>query len=511
MRTSKAWHGIRLRWVEAAPDPDSPTISVLMPASWDDEAAVALAAIAPAGARRMSLPDCADGWILRAAERAAAANIFDSVTFAARLHDLLISRRAAPGITIWRDAAESGEGAPRFVLNLPAFHDPATGFDIAAFGQAAETAALALAFLRPEAKRLAVGFVDLDGLLAALGLAYGSAEARAVAASIAAVLRGRAECASALLSDLAGPQILPDIWSAPPLHAVVPGLAEAAAAAFHEAAGLPCCAHENLAALTPADGTEILLGVETTGFAPAFARVTPAGELTRAARGLLAAKGLSAEAALAGMLSGDSLLPIPTDEAYVAMHAALAPILPLPPLQARRGRRRSRAEAAPVSPLRAAAVELPMRRSGTMQKVAVGGHRLYLQTAEYEDGKLGEIGITLQRETPAYRALMDAFATAVSIGLQHGVPLDPFVEAFVGSRFGAAGLVEGDPAVGSATSVIDYVFRHLSQAHLGRTLPEPEDVVPAQGASVSDAAPTLPLDWPQDTPETRRRRLRLVA
>ena len=145
-----------------------------------------------------------------------------------------------------------------------------------------------------------------------------------------------------------------------------------------------------------------------------------------------------------------------------------------------------------------------------MQKASVGSHRLYLRrTAEYADGRLGEIGITLQKEAPAFRGLMDAFATAVSLGLQHGVPLEPFVEAFVGTRFGTAGAVEGDPAVGSATSIIDYVFRHLAAAHLGRTLPDPEE---SGGTQASEPAPTLPLDLPPgEAPEARRRRLRLVS
>jgi hypothetical protein len=296
------------------------------------------------------------------------------------------------------------------------------------------------------------------------------------------------------------------------LHCAIPGLAEAAADAFHAAAALHSCGHAAVVAQTPADAAEALLGVETTGLAPAFARVSADGGLTRASRQSLAAKNLSPDLALAAMLRGEQPLPVPTAEAHAAMHAALAPILPLLPLvQPGRGRRGMVQQGAPVSPRPAQAVELPMRRSGTMQKAAVGGHRVYLRTAEYEDGKLGEVGISLQKETPAFRALMDAFATSVSLGLQHGVPLEQFVEAFVGTRFGAAGVVEGDSSVGAATSILDYVFRHLAMAHLGRRLPEPEASDLVQAASVVDFEPTLPLEWPQETPETRRRRLRLVS
>ncbi|GAB0116817.1 TSCPD domain-containing protein [Acidisoma sp. 7E03] len=512
MRTSKAWAGIRLTWVEAAPDPDSETIPVLLPTSWGVQAASALAALAPAGARRVSLAERADAWITRAAERAAAAGVATEAAFGRALHDMVIRRRGAPGAALWRDAAVATAGIPRFVLNLPAFHDAESGFDHEAFGDAAETAALTLALLRPGARRIAVGFADLDGLLALLGLDYASPAARDVAVAIAAVLRGRAECASARLSDAAGPQILPDVWSAPVMGLAPAGLAGAAEAAFHAAAGLPGCAHDMVAALTPADEAEVLLGVETTGYAPAFARVSPEGGLTRAARGLLAARGLSAEAALAAQLAGETPLAVAGPTAQAAMHAALAPILPLPAPAAQSLRRRGETPAAaPVSPVPAVPVELPRRRSGTMQKVTVGGHRLYLQTADYADGRLGEIGITLQRETPAYRALMEAFATAVSIALQHGVPLEPFVDAFVGSRFGVAGPVEGDPAVRSATSIIDYVFRHLAHAQLGQSLPEPEEIAATAAQMARDDEPTLPLDWPEETPEARRRRIRLVA
>ncbi|MCB8874850.1 TSCPD domain-containing protein [Acidisoma silvae] len=502
---------MRLRWVEAAADPDSAPIPVLLPTTWDDGAAVALAGLLP-DARRVSLADLADGWIGLAASRAEAAEVFAATSLADTLHDLLLRRRAAPGGSLWTDPATSLGAAPRFVLNLPAFLDPSTGFDLAGFQEAAEVATVTLTLLRPDAKRIAVGFADLDGLLAGLGINYDSIAGRDIAACVAAILRGHAEAASARLSGLTGLQVLPDIWSAPPLHCAVPGLAEAAARAFHDAAALHSCAHEVVAAQTPADVAEAILGVETTGLAPAFARVSGDGRLTRAARQFLAVRNLSTDQALAAMLQGEQPLPAAAAEAHAAMHAALAPIMPVLPLvQPRRNRRGMMQQGQPLSPHPAQPVELPMRRSGTMQKAAVGGHRVYLRTAEYEDGKLGEIGISLQKETPAFRALMDAFAASVSLGLQHGVPLEQFVETFVGTRFGAGGLVEGDPSVGAATSTLDYVFRHLAAAHLGRSLPEPDESELAQSASVVDLEPTLPLEWPQETPETRRRGLRLVS
>ena len=112
---------------------------------------------------------------------------------------------------------------------------------------------------------------------------------------------------------------------------------------------------------------------------------------------------------------------------------------------------------------------LPARRSGYTQKVSVGGHKLFLSTGEYANGRLGEIFIALHKEGSAFRGLMDAFAIAVSIGLQHGVNLEDYVEAFTFTRFGPAGAVEGDPAVLQATSMIDYVFRNLAVNYLGQT------------------------------------------
>jgi hypothetical protein len=513
MRTSKAWHGVRLRWVEAAGDPDAHLSRVQLPASWSDAAAAAIAAMAP-GTRMIGLPALAEGWMAPAALRADEAGLFTKASFTAALHDLLLRRRGVPGQAIWEMPKASGQDRPRFVFNLPAFLDPGAGFDCDGFRDAIDIATVALTVLRPDARRLALGFADLDGLLAALGLDYDSQAARDVAASIAALLRGRAECTSARLSGITGRSFDPESWASPPWaygleHPRLPGLAAAAHEAFAEAAALPRCAHESLVALTECDAAEALLGVETTGIAPAFSRTDSAGGLTRATRAMLAARDLSPEMALAQMMRGELVISTPSREAHVAMHAAVGAIIPVPALRlpAMAERHDSR-DAGLVSPPVAIAVELPTRRSGTMQKASVGSHRLYLRTAEYADGKLGEIGITLQKEAPAFRGLMDAFATAVSLGLQHGVPLDPFVEAFVGTRFGTAGAVDGDSAVKSATSIIDYVFRHLAAAHLGRTIPEPEESGVGQAF---EPAPTLPLDLPREAPEARRERLRLVS
>jgi ribonucleoside-diphosphate reductase alpha chain len=124
---------------------------------------------------------------------------------------------------------------------------------------------------------------------------------------------------------------------------------------------------------------------------------------------------------------------------------------------------------------------LPQRRKGYTQKAIVGGHKVYLRTGEYEDGTLAEVFIDMHKEGSAFRSLMNNFAIAISIGLQYGVPLEEFVEAFTFTRFEPAGLVEGNDAIKMATSLIDYIFRELAISYLGRNdlaHVQPGDVMP---------------------------------
>ncbi len=112
--------------------------------------------------------------------------------------------------------------------------------------------------------------------------------------------------------------------------------------------------------------------------------------------------------------------------------------------------------------------KLPHRRKSYTQKAIVGGHKVYLHTGEYEDGRLGEIFIDMHKEGAAFRSLMNNFAIAISVGLQYGVPLEEFVEAFTFTRFEPAGLVIGNDSIKNATSVLDYIFRELGVSYLGR-------------------------------------------
>ena len=116
----------------------------------------------------------------------------------------------------------------------------------------------------------------------------------------------------------------------------------------------------------------------------------------------------------------------------------------------------------------------------------VGGHKVYLRTGEYEDGSLGEIFVDMHKEGAAFRSLMNNFAIAISIGLQYGVPLEEYVEAYTFTRFEPSGMVEGNDAIKMATSVLDYIFRELAISYLGRNdlaHVAPDDVLPDATAS----------------------------
>ncbi|SNY93796.1 ribonucleoside-diphosphate reductase class II [Cohaesibacter sp. ES.047] len=112
--------------------------------------------------------------------------------------------------------------------------------------------------------------------------------------------------------------------------------------------------------------------------------------------------------------------------------------------------------------------KLPDRRKGYTQKARVGGHKVYVTTGEYEDGRLGEIFIDMHKEGAAFRSIMNNFAIAISLGLQYGVPLEEYVDAFTFTRFEPAGMVQGNAAIKNATSILDYVFRELAVSYLDR-------------------------------------------
>ena len=143
---------------------------------------------------------------------------------------------------------------------------------------------------------------------------------------------------------------------------------------------------------------------------------------------------------------------------------------------------------------------LPDRRGGYTQKAHVGGHKVYLRTGEYPDGRLGEIFIDMHKEGAAFRSLMNNFAIAVSLGLQYGVPLEEYVDAFTFTRFEPAGLVRGNDRIKNATSILDYIFRELAVSYLGRDdlahvprAPDAADVSGLQDLSADAAVSAKPM------------------
>jgi ribonucleoside-diphosphate reductase alpha chain len=136
--------------------------------------------------------------------------------------------------------------------------------------------------------------------------------------------------------------------------------------------------------------------------------------------------------------------------------------------------------------------KMPPRRKGYTQKAIVGGQKIYIRTGEYDDGRIGEIFIDMHKEGATFRSLMNNFAIAISLGLQYGVPLEEYVEAFTFTRFEPAGFVQGNDAIKSATSLLDYVFRELAVSYLGRqdlahVTPNQEIASTEIGPAVADA------------------------
>lgn len=496
MRTIRLWQGVRMRQVAATPEPDGPVRMVTIPAEWDDSAADALAALVPGQAQINVAAACAI-WLGVLAQRARQAGQSPDIALAAIA--LLRSRRACPNAAIWQANGEP----PGYTLNLGGFHHPDNGFDVAGFAEAAWIAARICKLLAPEAPRYDIGLAGLDDMLAATGLIYSTHTARNVAACAAALMR--AQVLLALESEQRDLLAIGADWPAPPERCAIPGLAEAAAAARLLVSVAPGAIPST--GIFPAGPAEALLGVETGGIAPAFAPVRD-GRLSRAAQYRLAANSLSPEAALALSLVGDDPLPVAALDAHAAMHDAVAPFMHAMPPRPETLPAPGTSSARPADAARVRK-KMPVRQTGLTQKASVGGHRIFLRTGEYDDGALGDITIALPKEGAALRGLMECFAQAVSIGLQHGVRLETYVDAFAHTQFGPAGVVDGDPAVAQATSLLDYVFRTLSVNYLGRVLPEPDiDML----SETPQRDPLLPLDLPRGaSPRMRRRALRIVA
>lgn len=129
---------------------------------------------------------------------------------------------------------------------------------------------------------------------------------------------------------------------------------------------------------------------------------------------------------------------------------------------------------------------IPNRRKGYTQKAVVGGHKVYLRTGEYDDGRLGEIFVDMHKEGAALRSLLNSFAISVSLGLQYGVPLEEYVDAFVSFRCEPSGPVQGNDSIKQASSVLDYIARELAISYLGRT-----DLATGEGTAIAVPVATV--------------------
>ena len=133
---------------------------------------------------------------------------------------------------------------------------------------------------------------------------------------------------------------------------------------------------------------------------------------------------------------------------------------------------------------------MPDRRKGYIQKATIGDHKVYLHTGEYEDGKIGEIFIDTSKEGELVKALMNNFAIAISLGLQYGVPLDEFINAFVGTKFEPSGKVYGNDRILSASSILDYIFRELAISYQNREdLAHTPSIVNNENSSLDEKNP----------------------
>ncbi|HEY4250046.1 MAG TPA: hypothetical protein VGM87_02545 [Roseomonas sp.] len=503
------WEGIALRRLKAAADPDQAPRAVALPGAWPDAeaAAAALAAIAP-GAGPVTLPGLAERWIRRLEAKGRALGLVTGSDFAQGLRALLLSRRGAPGLPVWRGECRTAE-VPRFVLNLSAFLDAGGGFDTGAYA-----AAVALAVRAAEiagegrAQRLSVGFADLAGFLAAHGLRYAGAEGRETAAALAALTLGAAEAESGRIADQLGArEPLRLFWPPSPATCAVPGLAEAARAALDTAAGSHGLRHAGVVALSAPDAVDALLGVETGGMAPAQGHLRPAID----AEGRLRDQPTQA-ARRAGARAEALLVPV-EDTARQQMLMAIGPFLhgPVPAAVA------AAIPAAPAPTATPPLPELPLllrpRRAvrDAMRRVTIGGQRVALRCQEDADGALRGITLTLGRDA-GLRALLDATAQAVSVGLARGVPLSDYVDAYAYADFAPAGTVEGDARIQAASSILDWAFRHLAFTYLGRAdLADPALPPAPDAAAEPGAPPLLPLDLPALPTPRRARGLRRVA
>lgn len=489
-----------MRTLHISPDPDSPDLrdetvrTVILPASWEDAAAQALAFLTPTEGGPVRLATEAARWVdaIDATPRLPGTPA-DAPPVGRSLSCLLLMRQMAPNAALWQRRPDEQAG---FVVRLSGF----TQEGIFAAEQYVACLRLACESLRrldaqesstrsgalplfeeltPAASEKPVAglvtLTDLDACLAELGLDYDSPRARQFACAVAALAQQVACLGTGKTAEVFHSPDFPDIERVSHSLAESPEGKTSSLAPQEKRAPL----ETGFAAATP---TEALLGVESCGVAPVFSPVDEAGRLRPSTLARLAHRGLTPEKALAQALEGTIPLVTPEVGAQAKMQAALAPYCDcLPPLP------EPELEEVLTRLERGVRRPLPPRQTGFSQRVSIGGHPLVMRTSQFEDGSLGGLTLTPPRESPMTRGLMECLAQAVSIGLQFGAPLEAFVDQFAYTRFGPCGTVEGDPDVTYASSMLDYAFRTLSAAYSGQEMPD------APPEKIRDKDPLLPF------------------
>jgi hypothetical protein len=386
---------------------------------------------------------------------------------------------------------------PQVALNLSSFYEK-NQFDVKGFGHASKLWTFALYLMQiPGKPTLSLGYSHLQELLNTMGLAYDSPQARTLAKLLAALMTGQSYHMSALWAKEKGPFPEYEHYKIP----LIAYLNEGYQGLMSEKQNTPVM---NLYSEACRTWKEALDSAQAYGLQHYSTTQFPGDSLyTR-----LLDQG-HVQPSRPEMLSED---------AHLAMYASLAPFISAPlqeTISLAHGLKTQKQEDLYGQVLRAQLTrithetapnqkntsviytherkKLPARRKGYTQKAVVGGHKVYVRTGEYENGALGEIFIDMHKEGAAFRSLMNSFAMAISIGLQYGVPLEEFVDAFAFTRFEPYGAVGGNDAIKHATSILDYIFRELAISYLGRTdlaQTDPQELISSTiGNSHRDANP----------------------
>lgn len=478
-----------MRTVAVSSDPDDQTLrSVTLPAAWDDNAARALAQLSNH-----------DGHLRLANEAARWVDLIDStpgldeediLPVGRSLSCLLLMRHMSPNKALWQRKTDEQLGfvirvsgfvqgnlfsPEQFIACLELACKSLRRLQIAQKNERTGELPLFSEFQPPHFEQSSAGVIqlsDLDACLAAMGFDYDSDEGRQFAQALTALANLVLKKNSRPLSDVLATPLFPDI------EKIATNLSELEPTSSKKLAPVEL----GFSSPGPIDS---LLGVESCGLAPVFSPIDENGHLRTSTLHRLASRGLTPEKALALALNNENPLPVTNGHAFRAMYESLlrlADYLPPPPepetetllSRLERGVRRS----------------LPQRQSGFSQKTSIGGHPLFLRTLEFEDGSLGALNLIPSRESPMARGLMECLGHAVSIGLQCGVPLETFIEQFAYTHFGPCGTVEGDHSVNYASSMLDYAFRTLSEAYLGRHMSD----APLSSAKSETEDPLLPFE-----------------